>query len=191
MYYPQRKSIRLRGYDYSQGGVYFCTVCVHRIHRHKELFARIEEGQARLNRFGRVVERCWQETPLHRSTVELDGFVVMPNHFHGLLLIDAPSQTAEFHACFGPQLRQSLSSVIGAFKSDVTKEIGRLRREKTVVWQPRFHDHIVRNDQELLAIRRYIENNPANWVNDRCHPQHPDFERVWQNLSPDPQNFIS
>ncbi len=189
MNYPQRKTIRLRGYDYSQGGIHFCTVCVHKMHRHKALFGHIENEKMHLNRFGRIVAQSWLELPAHCASVSLDESMIMPNHFHGLLRIEAPTQIQNFTSSFGPLTSQSLSTAMGSFKSAVTNAVGRVRDEKTSVWQPRFHDRIVRNDRELLATRRYIQNNPIQWANDRCHPQHPDFERVWQNLSPDPDTL--
>ncbi len=189
MNYPQRKNIRLQGYDYSQGGVYFCTACVHKMHRHKMLFGNVEDEKIRLNRFGRIVERCWLDLPRHSHNLALDEWVIMPNHFHGLLWLDAPAQTGDFAAKFGPLTPDSLATAIGGFKSAVSKAVGLWRGEKTVVWQIRFHERIVRSDTELLATRRYIQNNPAQWENDRCHPSHPDFERVWQSLSPDPDTL--
>ena len=189
MQYPQRKTIRLQGYDYRESGIYFCTICVHRAHRHKNLFGHVDGEQMLLNRFGRIVEKCWLELPFHCPNAGLDEWMVMSNHFHGLLQLNANSPIQNLNSTFGPLASQSLSSAIGSFKSAVTKSIGRCRGEKTLVWQMRFHDRIVRNEPELTAIRRYIRHNPAQWANDRCHPQHPDFERVWQNLSPDPDTL--
>ena len=172
-------------YDYSQGGVYFCTLCVHHTHRHKNLLAKVENGIARLNRFGAIVESCWFDVPNHRPYVQLDDSVVMPNHAHLVLIVDAPLQNKDYVARFGPQPADSLATIVGAFKAAVTRDIRALRGEETHVWQPRFHDRVVRSEEELIRIRRYIELNPANWQQDRCHPQHPDFESVWQGRDPD------
>ncbi len=109
----------------------------------------------------------------------------MPNHVHLLFHLDAPLQTEDYIARFGPQPKGSVGLLIGAFKGAVKRDISRARREETVVWQPRFHERVIRNDDELARIRRTIENNPANWTNDRCHPAHPHFEAVWQGFDPD------
>ena len=188
---PQRKIIRLRGYDYSQAGAYFCTICVHRVHRHKELLGRIRDQLMQKNRFGALVEECWREMGEHRAEVELDEFVVMPNHVHLLLWIEREVQTEIFESGFGRQTPSSLPAILGGFKSAVTRAIGIERDEKTLMWQPRYHDRVVRTDDELRNVRRYIENNPANWHDDRCNPTHPDFERVWNGLNPDPDCFAT
>lgn len=184
-HYPQRKHIRLRGYDYRQGGAYFCTICVHRAHRRKNLFAFIEQNTLRINRFGFVVQRCWEELGAKNEQIDLDAFVVMPNHVHLLLLLKRPGQTTDFTAQFGRPAPGSLSEYLRAFKASVTKELGEMRGLKTLVWQPRFYDRVVRADKELENVRAYIANNPTNWINDRCHPQHPDFELAWQGIDPD------
>ena len=187
---PQRKIIRLRGYDYSQAGVYFCTLCVHRVHRHKMLLGDIGDQSMKMNRFGRMIEESWHEMGEHRAEVALDAFVVMPNHVHLVLWIAGEAQTEAFESRFGPQKSKSLPTIIGGFKSAATRAVGLARAEKTDVWQRRFFDRIVRTEDQLLNVRRYIENNPANWPDDRCNPKHPDFERVWkENLDPDPDCF--
>ena len=186
---PQRKVVRLRGYDYSQAGAYFCTICVHRSHRHKELLGRIRDHTLHKNRFGELVEECWQEMSEHRAQVELDAFTVMPNHVHLLLWIVGETQSEIFEGHFGPQAPNSLPTILGGFKSAVTRAVGIERDEKTEVWQFRYHDRIVRTEDELTNVRRYIENNPANWRDDRCNPKHPDFERVWEGSNPDPDCF--
>ena len=185
MNYPQRKRIRRKDYDYRQTGAYFCTVCVHRCHRHKELFARFDGEGLVTNRFGLIVESCWFDIPNHRKNVTLDAFIVMPNHVHLVIFLENNELKQTANADFGPQPAGSLGHVLGAWKSEVKRQIGALRGEPTTVWQPRFHDHVIRSEDELMQIRCYIENNPANWMNDRCHPQHPDFELAWQGASPD------
>ncbi len=110
--------------------------------------------------------------------------MVMPNHVHLLLFIEAPEQTEPFAAQFGRPPSGALGEHMRAFKSYVTKAIGEMRGEKTLVWQPRFYDRIVRDESELENVRGYIANNPANWINDRCHPDHADFEMAWQGIAP-------
>ncbi len=185
MILPPRKRIRLEYYDYRQGGAYFCTVCVHRSHRRKDVFARIDAGNMRLNRFGSMVEACWHDLPNHATNASLDAFVVMPNHIHLVIVLDGVEIPLAQPRHFGPQSAGSLHRVMADWKAAISREIGKVRGGKTLVWQPRFYDRVVRNEDELQHIRRYIENNPANWLGDRCHPQHPEFERAWQGISPD------
>jgi putative transposase len=187
MSYPQRKQLRLRGYDYRKGGAYFCTMCVHRAHRRKELFAVIHDGALHLNRFGAIVEQCWEEWGHKTEGVILDAFVVMPNHVHLVLLIEAPERSEPFAAQFGRPPAGSLGEHMRAFKSSVTHAISEARGVRTLVWQPRFYDRIIRDERELENVRRYIADNPTNWLADRCHPQHPEFELAWQGTDPDAQ----
>src|SRR4051794_16288689 len=82
-----RRSIRLRGYDYTQSGVYFVTICTHaRAHR----FGRVNDGTIDLSPAGQVLDRCWQALPQHFSFVTTDAYVIMPDHIHGILAIDGP-----------------------------------------------------------------------------------------------------
>ncbi len=193
--YPRRKRIRLENYDYSQSGAYFCTVCVHRLHKHKNLLASIEDGELQFNKFGNIVQACWEDIPAHRPSVTLDAFMVMPNHVHLIVFLQNDESSADvstepFKNQFGPQKSGSLGMVLGAFKSAVKRDITDLRGQPTEVWQPRFYEHVVRSEAELRAIRLYIENNPSRWLEDRCHPKHPDFEATWNNQNPDPIDFI-
>jgi REP element-mobilizing transposase RayT len=108
----------------------------------------------------------------------------MPNHVHLVVFLEGNTQANSLSNRFGRQLPNSLGMVIGAFKSAVKRQIDLLRGEITLVWQPRFYDRVVRSEAELTNIRRYIENNPVNWLNDRCHPQHPNFELAWRGYAP-------
>lgn len=156
-------SNRLRGYDYARPGGYFVTICTER---------RIPWFRNRLLR--EAAERCWRAIPEHHPFVELDAWVVMPNHFHGILLFngyptddDTPETTlapravrneAREHSAISPR-RGTLGVVIRTFKGAVTMEA---RRAGVVdfIWQQRYYDHIVRHHADLERIRRYIMNNP-------------------------------
>ncbi len=185
MYHPPRKTIRLANYDYTRGATYFVTVCVHASLRRKDVFGSIVGEAIVLNRFGRVVEQCWAEVPEHRPYVILDSAVVMPNHAHFVFHLEKPENDFPVKRAFGAQPPGSLGLVVGAFKSEVKRRIGSLRGESTAVWKPRFYDRIIRNEAELVTVRRYLENNPAHWINDRCHPEHREFDRAWMGKSPD------
>ncbi len=170
-----RRSVRLKGYDYSRAGAYFVTVCT----RNREcLFGDVTDGIMRLNKVGRVVEKCWQAIPSHFSTVRLDAFVIMPNHVHGIITIVGPTHTGATHASplrgrsrpSGPG-RQSIGAIIGSFKSAVTRRINQLRGTPGGrLWQRNYYEHIIRNSESLDRIREYIVNNPLQWELDRENP---------------------
>lgn len=161
--HPQRKSPRLQGYDYGQSGAYFVTLCTH---LREHLFGAIKEGEMTLSEYGKIAGSLWQGIPDHYPDVELDAFVVMPNHVHGIVVIvplnDSPSRTG--HAL---SLRKSpsLSNIVGSYKSAVSREIRSYQPDVTV-WQSRFHDHIIRNESSLNHIRSYIIHNPQLWEKD-------------------------
>lgn len=175
-----RKSIRLKDYDYADAGTYFVTICA--LNR-ECLFCQILEAEMHLNRFGQIATRCWNEIPRHFPGVELDAFVVMPNHVHGIIVITGvvgakhfvPNQNAsplpERKSPRGTQ-SNSLGAILQNFKSVSTRKINQVRDTRGAsVWQRNYYEHIARNERELLAIRDYIENNPANWLNDTENPQ--------------------
>ena len=147
---PERRSPRLRGYDYAAEGAYFVTVCAR---RRACLFGAVVGDQMKPRRVGTIVERCWLEIPLHYPTVALDAFVVMPNHLHGILWLSVGAGHA-------PPLHR----VIGSFKSAATKAATRS------IWQRSFYDRVIRNDEELRALREYVAENPLRWALDLDSP---------------------
>ena len=166
-----RRSIRLQGYDYSQAGAYFVTICTH---NRECLFGEIMDGKMVLNDAGRMVEQCWRDIPSHFPHVELDTFVVMPNHVHGILcVVDAPVGAKNFSPLRPAQrpcgTAKTIGSVIRGFKIGVTKWM-RPYTNVHVVWQRNYWEHIIRNDDELHRIRQYIVDNPAKWKTDRNNP---------------------
>ncbi len=176
------ESTRLKGYDYSSNGAYFVTICVL---NHKCAFGNIKDGKVNLSALGKSAEECWLAIPEHFPFVELDKFVVMPNHIHGIIVILKPDfydvetqnlasvpvtnhhtetqNVASLHGRFGPQ-SQNLASIIRGFKIGVTKFAG--NNNIPFKWQPRFHDHIIRNENEFANIQLYIMHNPLNWESD-------------------------
>jgi len=162
-----RRSIRLQGYDYSQGGAYFVTLCA----QDREcLFGEIVNGEMLLNDAGRIVANSWEWLAEQYDHVSLDEYVVMPNHAHGIIVITddcrggsrtAPTRTAPTGK------RKPIGRLIGAFKTVSTKRINELRENAgTKLWQRNYWEHIVRNEPELNRIREYIHNNPAQWEDD-------------------------
>lgn len=161
------ESARHPHHDYAAPGYYFVTICTRdRVH----WFGRIVDGVMELNEPGNIALREWLRTGELRAHVRLDEYVVMPNHFHGVVEIldlgdgrDALQCVSTNVVKFGPQ-RANLASIIRGFKSAVVRAIRKLNPE--FAWQARFHDRIVRDNDELARIRAYIENNPANWRQD-------------------------
>ena len=168
-----RRSIRLRGYDYSQMGAYFVTICT----RDKKcLFGRIVDGKMVLNRFGEVARDEWNETANIRRNVELDEYVIMPNHLHGIIVIsDSRGGTrprASTVESFGKPIPSSLPTIVRGYKAAVTRRIGDLQktRKRTPVWQRNYYEHIIRNEEDLRKAREYIINNPLKWELDKENP---------------------
>lgn len=168
-----RRSIRLKEYDYSEPNWYYVTICTH---HHKNLLGEIKNSKMILNDFGKIVNEEWLKTKELRTNVELDDYVIMPNHFHGILIIALRDTarcvltTINDKRKFGEMQPGSLSAIIRAFKSSVTKRINELRDvQGKEVWQKGFYEHIIRNEQDLYNIRKYIELNPLKWEIDEYY----------------------
>jgi putative transposase len=181
-------SSRASWWNYSWNAAYFITICTqNRIH----YFGEISNQKMHLSSVGILADVFWHEIKNHSKNIELDAFVVMPNHIHGILIIDgneidnSQSPINKFlsnsnsdniinnqqneltigQQRFQNQGKNSVSSIIGSYKSAVTKHANRLNLENG--WQTRFHDHIIRNEAEFDRIANYIENNVANWKEDK------------------------
>ncbi len=116
-----------------------------------------------LNDIGKLVEEFWKNIPKHYKGIELDYFVIMPNHIHGIINIDSvETGHAPSLQHYGP----TLGNVIGSFKSAVTNCVHQ-NGITTFSWQARFYDHIIRNEEDLFRIRNYIQNNPLKWELDK------------------------
>jgi len=200
------ESARAQWWDYGWNGAYFITICTK---NREHFFGEIQHGKMELSPLGVIADILWHEIPNHASFVELGDFVVMPNHIHGILILDKPDRGNEIGTNVGmvdgtvvrtghalslqpsqktPQQpvpdqspiaptigqnrfqnigKNTVSSIIGSYKSAVTKHANRLGFENG--WQSRFHDHIIRNDAEYQRISDYINNNPANWSEDKFY----------------------
>jgi REP element-mobilizing transposase RayT len=178
-------SARWAAWDYGSNAAYFITICTAgRIH----YFGEITDGAMTLTPMGQAVVDCWNEIPAHFPFVVLDEFVVMPNHVHGILVIDKPDdhhgatvvdsqnvETQNFASLrprpqnkFGPQ-SQNLASIVRGYKIGVTK-FARLNNTP-FAWQARFHDHVIRNADEHQRIRQYIISNPQKWAEDKFNAE--------------------
>jgi REP element-mobilizing transposase RayT len=189
----RRRSIRLRGYDYSQPGKYSVTICT----QNKEhLFGQVVEGEMHRNELGEYVALCWEWLAGQYSYVNLDEWTVMPNHLHGIIVItdgrgasrSAPTKTGvvdqgasrtaptktgvvdQGGSRTAPVKRKTLGRLVGAFKTVSTDRFNEMHGTPGAqLWQRDFYDHIIRNEDELNKIREYIRTNPLQWDTD------PDF----------------
>ena len=165
-----RRSIRLRGFDYAAHGAYFVTIVTH---ERRELFGRIVADEMRLNAAGRIVAEEWQRSGDLRSNVEIDAFVVMPNHFHGIVFLTQTDEGTLRSAptrSFGGGMAGSLPIIVRNFKGAVTR---RLRQEGPAgaIWQRNYHERVIRDERELQASRQYIIDNPRQWALDKENPE--------------------
>ena len=197
-----RRSIRLKGYDYTRPGVYFITICTH---NREPLFGRVVDGDMVLNALGEIVREEWFRTARVQPYVELfpDEFVVMPNHVHGIVwIMETRDHTPPVGATGRSPLRippahprgpapHSLGSFIAGFKSAVTRHINEMRGTPGArVWQRNYYEHIIRDNRALNAIRCYIAENPLRWRLDRYNPDRqgtdPLAREIWDLIQSEP-----
>jgi REP element-mobilizing transposase RayT len=153
----------LAAYDYAQPGAYFVTVVTH---GRRPLFGAVRGEEMVANAAGRALWRVWSDLPKRFAGIEIDEFVVMPNHVHGLLWLIAPTAPS-------PQPDRgsvSLGDVVGAFKSIGAREANRILGRNGALWQRNYYERIVRNDAELNALRKYVVENPLRWSFDHENP---------------------
>ncbi|MDK1119138.1 MAG: hypothetical protein QGM50_10175 [Anaerolineae bacterium] len=169
-----RRSIRLKGYDYAQAGAYFVTVVAH---QRESTFGQVVDGGMVLNEFGRVVEKWWNQISVHFPNVDTRTFVIMPNHMHGIIVIKengrgavsaSDGKSAKQGEMTSPPRRRTLGQIVAYFKYQSTKEMNALDGTGTITkfWQRNYYDRIIRDDDELNRIHRYIESNPSMWADD-------------------------
>ena len=181
-----RRSIRLKGYDYTSDGAYFVTICVD---KGQCVLGDIKDGVVQLTRFGEITWESWLWLETEYPYVQLDESIVMPNHLHGIIIIGKGLGTGGSRSTGGSRTaptvkRKPLGRLIGAFKTVSTKEINNIRGVDGVrFWQRNYHEHIIRNERALNVIRAYIRNNPLNWELDKLHPEAPpnQFNRIWRD----------
>jgi putative transposase len=169
---PRRKNLRLEGFDYAQEGAYFITLCTH---NRKCLLAEVIDHEVHLNEWGRTLESEWLQTEILRPHVTLDAYMIMPNHFHGIIFLRNQERATQRVAPTGtrtptgPQ-SASVGAVVGQLKSQVTKRINALWGPlKEPVWQRNYYEHVIRAEDDLNRIRQYIEDNPARWLEDEYY----------------------
>lgn len=173
------KSTRLPNRNYAANGYYFVTICTCEKYCY---FGEIINRKVQLSQIGRIAQQYWSEIPQHSKYTYLDEYVIMPNHIHGIIIIDNPNNPcrdvqlnvptingeldfAKMMSKLSPQ-SGSLSVIIRSYKSSVTRWC-RQNNYCNFAWQSRFYEHIIRNDGSLDRIREYIINNPVKWSEDR------------------------
>ena len=183
-----RQSIRLKNYNYAANGYYFVTICTH---EKQCFFGNIIDGKMQLSTLGKIAHQYWSEIPQHSQHTYLDEFIIMPNHVHGIIIIDNPDNpnhhiadvdvsrmvvpwndhTVDVEWDLSRTMSQlspksgTLSVIVRSYKSSVTRWC-RQNGNDIFQWQSRFYEHIIRDEKSLNNIRRYIINNPAKWKED-------------------------
>jgi putative transposase len=182
----ERKSIRIKGRDYSSNDYYFVTICTN---DREDFFGEVKNGIMGLSDIGCIAAALWHEIPEHFDNVELDEKIIMPNHIHGILKLKnwylrhchcrgainrAPTMTGMHGGATGihnPMGKNTLGEIIRWFKGRVAYEIHKIGYDGFFL-QSRFYDHIIRNNNdELDRIRKYIRENPLKWQQDRNNPK--------------------
>jgi putative transposase len=174
---PQRKPIRVQGFDYSQYGPYFITICTH---QKKCFFGKVVNGEMRMNEAGEMIAKWWRELKNKFSAIELDQYIIMPNHFHAIIAVGADlgvgPQLPEDELGPGGHLGPPLPRIIQWFKTMTTNQY--IRNVKQFGWKPfpgklwqrSYYEHIIRDEPSLEKIREYIYYNASKWDADRENP---------------------
>ena len=169
--YPRRRAIRLRGYDYTQQGAYFVTICTWgRLCALGDVVA----SEMVLSDAGQLAQAAWQALPQHYPGVRLDAWVIMPNHVHGIIVLEAGQRAGLKPAPtrLSPDPKPALSELVRAFKTFSARRINTARNTAgSPFWQRNYYEHVIRDDDTLNRIRQYIVDNPAKWHED---PENPD-----------------
>jgi len=193
------KSMRLKYWDYNTPWWYYVTISSQ---NHKNYFGEIINGKMQLNKIGKIAQHEWIKTAELRENVDLDEFIIMPNHMHGILILTEnnsvetrrgvsnvaetsiatdetlPSQKTRPSVSlqqreFSKPIKDSLSTIINLYKGSVTKECN--LQKYNFKWQAKFYDRIIRNEKELINIRRYIQQNPLKWELENKIPDNSEF----------------
>jgi len=169
--FHNRRSIRLKGYDYSLAGLYFITICCeNKIHR----FGKIENDKMVLNENGTIANNEWYKLLIRYPNFELDTFQLMPNHMHGIIsLKNTENRMKNMHSQngAGASPAPTISDIIGVYKSLVANGCLKLYKSENKImgkfWQRNYYEHIIRSENSYHTISNYIINNPAKWNDDK------------------------
>jgi len=180
-----RRSMRLKDYNYAEAGAYFVTICTQ---DRVCLLGEVADGIIHLSDAGRMMAAAWDGVPQRFPNLELDAFVVMPNHVHGIIVLPESiaalgigcaaqyDRGAALLAAQAPTCIPTLSDIVGAFKSLTTVEYVRGVKTKgwpsfrEHLWQRSYYEHVIRDERDLNRIRQYIDENPLRWELDNENP---------------------
>ena len=180
-----RRSIRLPNYNYGQAGAYFVTMCTY---KKQGWFGDVKRGEMQLNLIGQIVVQEWLKSSEIRQEIELDEWVLMPNHLHGIVWIqdqdqemgDRIEELNQEGLHRKPLQSRSLGSFINGFKCSVTRRVNLIRYHSDLpFWQRNYYESIVRDETHLSNIKEYIGNNPQNWEDDAENPHN---SSEWQKM---------
>jgi REP element-mobilizing transposase RayT len=167
MYNPEkhhRRSVRLKNHSYNEG-FYFVTICCE---NRSCIFGKIKDGVMTPNDYGKIAQNEWAKTVEIRNNVKLHGFVAMPNHIHGILEINNANHDSKSTERFQNQGKNTLSSIVGSYKSAVSKQIHESGFIGSV-WQRNYHESVIYDAQSYQNRSQYIINNPAKWEEDEFY----------------------
>ena len=167
------ETTHLQNWDYTSDGRYYITICTK---NRVSFLGKIEKGVMILNECGRIVEQCWYDLENHYHNLRLDAFVIMPNHIHGIMIIDnsivvetglKPDVETGLKPVSTKISRHGIFEFVRAFKTYSSRHMNELDHTPGKTrWQYRFHDHIIRDEFDYVRIKQYIQDNPLSWEND-------------------------
>lgn len=160
----ERQKNRLSTYNYALDGYYFITTCTK---DREEIFGNIKNEKMYLNPYGEIIKQCWLDLPNHYENCILGEYIIMPDHFHGVVQMGLSDRNGykPFPTKYG------LSEIIRGFKTFSSKRINELQKDLLFRWQKSFYDRIIRNESELERIQAYIRQNPEKWEWEKTHPE--------------------
>lgn len=167
-----RRSIRLPNYDYAQEGMYFVTICTY---EKEYLLGDIVDSKIHLNNIGRIVDEIWSKLNKKYKNIEMDEYVIMPNHLHGIIHIvgagfSRPNKNSDNISKGQENPAPTLGQIIAYFKYETTKQINIIQNNPAIkFWQRNYYEHVIRDDKDLFRIREYISFNPDNWEEDKYY----------------------
>ncbi len=167
----RRNTLRHANHSYTQPGAYFITICAH---KGIPVFGCIVDERMELNPLGRIAHRAWLDLPNRHTHIKVDPFVIMPNHVHALIWIQAEITEGSTAREYGNPVAGSISMLVTAYKGAVTKKANNANEMPgPSLWQRNFYDRIVRSERELANVQEYIRTNPVRWQKDQLHPDAP------------------
>jgi putative transposase len=163
----RRRSTRIKGFDYAHANMFFVTMCVK---NREHLLGEIHDEKMHFSEIGKILEEELVRTPLVRSNVEIDEYIVMPNHGHAIFILN---RRGSLYTPPDPSVRlrspsQTLGAIIRGLKGAVTKRVqGLYGGYEGDLWQRNFHEVVIRTEEERNHYRQYIKNNVKNWLQDK------------------------